>query len=125
MGVAADLEVVIGDALLVEGGEFFEHHRGVDDAAVADDRHDTLIHNARRDLVQSKLMTVGYHGMTGVGAALAATYHIVLAGDEVCDLAFSLIAPLGTHKNRRGHWFSSPSNSLAPPSVTAQHHSSV
>ena len=47
-----------------------------------------------------------YHGMTGIVAALV-THHVVeVTRNEVGDLAFTLVAPLGT--NQYDSWHACP-----------------
>ena len=43
------------------------------------------------------------HGMTGVGPALIADDHIGIARQHVHDLAFSLVAPLGSDDHQCCH----------------------
>ena len=95
VGVAADLEVLARDALGLQHRHLLDEHAGVDDDAVADDRHRVLVHDAGGHQVQGELLVAVDDRVTCVVAALVANDVIVIAGDKIGDLAFAFIAPLG------------------------------
>ena len=99
MRVAADLEVLGGDAVGLEHVDLLKDNLGVDDAAVTDHRHVVGIHDAGGHLVQAVLLAVDDDGVAGVVAARVAHDGIEVAGDQVANLTFALIAPLGTDQN--------------------------
>ena len=99
MRVAANLEVLGGDAVGLEHIDLLKDNLGVDDAAVTDHRHVVGIHDAGGHLVQAVLLAVDDDGVTGVVAARVAHDGIEVAGDQVANLTLALIAPLGTDQN--------------------------
>ena len=99
MRVAANLEVLGGDAVGLEHVDLLKDNLGVDDAAVTDHRHVVGIHDAGGHLVQAVLLAVDDDGVTGVVAARVAHDGIEVAGDQVANLTLALIAPLGTDQN--------------------------
>ena len=99
MRVAADLEILGGDAVGLEHVDLLKDNLGVDDAAVTDHRHVVGIHDAGGHLVQAVLLAVDDDGVAGVVAARVAHDGIEVAGDQVADLTLALIAPLGTDQN--------------------------
>ena len=103
MSVAGDLEILGRNALVLEHIDLFDEHLGVDDHAVANDRRDVLVHDARRDEVQAELLVTAYDGMAGVVAALVAHNTIELGRYEVANLTFAFVSPLGSHQYRGRH----------------------
>ena len=99
MRVAANLEVLGGDAVGLEHIDLLKDNLGIDDAAVTDHRHVIGIHDAGGHLVQAVLLAVDDDGVAGVVAARIAHDGIKVAGDQVADLTLALIAPLGTDQN--------------------------
>ena len=99
MRVAANLEVLGGDAVGLEHVDLLKDNLGVDDAAVTDHRHVVGIHDAGGHLVQAVLLAVDDDGVAGVVAARVAHDGIEVAGDQVANLTLALIAPLGTDQN--------------------------
>mmetsp|Transcript_8732 Transcript_8732/g.19204 ORF Transcript_8732/g.19204 Transcript_8732/m.19204 type:complete len:224 (+) Transcript_8732:837-1508(+) len=84
------------DAGRVEPFDLPQKRRQVDHHSVADDAHRLRIQNARGDQVQFVLFSGGIHdGVAGVGAAGDAAAHVVALGQNVHQLAFALVAPLG------------------------------
>ncbi len=99
VGVARDAQAGAVEALALERVELLEHDLRVDDAAVANDGEDAVIHDARRDLVQRELVAVGDDGVAGVGTSLVANNAVEVTRDEVGDLALTLVAPLSTNEH--------------------------
>ena len=77
-----------GLQLLEEGGE-------VNDYAVTDDACRHLVEDARGDEVELVLPAVGYDGVACVGASGDAGADVIGLGEDVDELALSLVAPLG------------------------------
>ena len=103
MRVAADLEVLAGNALGLEHGHFLDQHAGVDHHAVADDGNGVLVHDAGGHQVKRQLLVAVDNGMACVVAALITDDVIVFASNEIGDLAFTFVAPLGANQNGAGH----------------------
>ena len=103
VGVAADAQVVAADAARAQGVELAEQDVRVDHHAVADDAGLGLVEDARRDEVQLELLAVAHDRVAGVVAALEARDHVGLLGQQVGDLAFALVAPLGADHHGTGH----------------------
>ena len=113
VGVAADAQVVAADAAPAQGLDLAEEDVRVDDDAVADDAGLGLVEDARRDEVELELLAVPDDGVAGVVAALEARDHVGLLGQQVGDLAFALVAPLGADNDGTGH------GGLPPSRLTA------
>src|SRR3989344_1031369 len=77
----------LGD--LAQQGVRCNHH------AVADQALHAFAQYARRDQVQDSFFTVDHQGVTGVVATLVAHYGGSMFGQQINDLAFALITPLG------------------------------
>gem|GEM_PF-3653361 len=101
--VAADLEVLAGDALGLQHGHLLDEHAGVHHHAVADDRHRVVVHDAGGHEVQRELLIAVDDRVAGVVAALVAHDEIVFACDQVGYLAFAFVSPLGADEYRAGH----------------------
>ena len=69
MRVAADLEVLAGDALGLEHGHFLDQHAGIHHHAVADDGNGVLVHDAGGHQVKRQLLVAVDNGMACVVAA--------------------------------------------------------
>ena len=65
--------------------------------AVADDIHGAGVAGTGRDQVQGKLSVIVDDGVASIGAALKANDNIRGLREQVCDLAFPLVTPVGTH----------------------------
>ena len=103
VGVAADAQVVAADAARPQRLELAEQDVRVDDDAVADDAGLGLVEDAGGDEVELELLAVAHDGVAGVVAALEAHDHVGLLGQQVGDLAFAFVAPLGADHDRSGH----------------------
>ncbi|MNC94513.1 hypothetical protein D3C83_113870 [compost metagenome] len=68
----------------------------IDDHAIADDAELVRVEGAGRDQMQDRFLAVDHQRMAGVVAALKADDDIGVAGKQIDDLAFTLVAPLGT-----------------------------
>ena len=103
MGLARDLQVGRGDTPALEIVDLLAKHGGIDDHPVADDGHDLGVEYAGGDQVEGELAALVLHGVTGVVAALIADHHVGLLAQQVGDLAFAFIAPLGAHHHENRH----------------------
>ena len=101
--ITADFEVLAGDSLGLEHGHLFDKHAGVHHHAVTDDRHRVLVHDTGRHQVQRQLLVAVVDRVAGVVAALVTHHKIVLARDQIGDLAFAFVPPLSADQNRAGH----------------------
>ena len=76
---------------------------GVDDHPVAHHVQDAFVQDAGRDEVEDEGLAVGLDGVAGVVAAVVARHYLHLVGEEVDDLAFAFVAPLGADDHDVGH----------------------
>jgi hypothetical protein len=76
---------------------------GVDHHAVAHHAEHAVVQRARGDQAQHELLAVHVDGVAGVVAAVVAGDHLDLLGEEVHDLAFAFVAPLGARDHDVGH----------------------
>jgi hypothetical protein len=67
--------------------------------------------------MKSKLLAAVDNGMAGIVATLVTNDVIVVAGDEVSDLALSLIAPLGAYQHCAWHDSSFPLQAARQPAI--------
>ena len=75
----------------------------VDDDAVADHAELAGVEDSRRDQVELERLAVADDRVPGVVAALEADHGVGALGEEVDDLALSLIAPLGADYHESWH----------------------
>ena len=61
------------------------------------------VQNSGRHELQRVALRADDHGMAGIVAALIAHHVGVLAGQQIDDLGFALIAPLGSNDDSNGH----------------------
>ena len=87
------------DAAFFQALDFLDQRDGVDDDAVGDDAFLARAQDAGGDEVQDEFFLPDLDGVTGVVAALRADDDVGLLGEDVDDLAFSFIAPLGADQN--------------------------
>ncbi len=129
VGAARHLQLCARDATRFERVDLPEQRRQVDDDAVGDHRDHVVVEDARRDELQGVLLAVDDHGVSGVVAALVPHHVGVLFRQQVDDLGFALIAPLGSDDDGDGHarspsggwnvwrWYSRP---CASPALSVQ-----
>ena len=94
------------DALSLKRVNFAKENLGVNDAPVANHRRRAFVHDAAGHLVQRELLVTCDNGMTCVRATCVAAHDIEVPGNEVSDLPFALVAPLGSHKHCCRHGIS-------------------
>ena len=79
--------------------EFFEQCAGRQHHTVTDQTADILTQDAGRDQMQDGLFTLDNQGVTSIVATLKAHHRVGLVGQQIDNLAFALIAPLGANDN--------------------------
>ena len=92
-------------------GEGIEHHAVADHAAAA------LAQHAAGNQLQDELLAVDGDRVSGIVAAGIARHDLEALGENVNDLAFAFVAPLGADDNRCLAWFQ-----LAAPGAAAPTH---
>ena len=109
-----------------QGGNLLEELTQVQRDTVADDVGHMGIKHTGGQLVQSKAAMLIDNGMPGIAATLEPDDHIGIPGQNICNLAFSLVAPIGAY-NRFYHTSSSKldhiasADSAALPNLAASH----
>ena len=88
--------------------QFGEQDGGVHHDAVADDRRDRGVQDARGHELERERFVIDDDSVSGVVATLVAHRHVHVTRHEVGQLPFTFVAPLGSDDHRCGHW--------APPS---------
>jgi len=83
--------------------DLLEEHGGVHDDAIPDDAGRLGMKDARGQQVDDERLAVDHQGVAGVVAALEADHRVGTWGEDVDDLAFSLVTPLGTHHDDVRH----------------------
>ena len=91
------------DAAGGQAVDLLEQHLGVDDDAVADDRHDARAEDARGQQVQRVLLVADDHRVAGVVAAVELDDVVDAGAEGVGRLALALVTPLGTDQHDCGH----------------------
>src|SRR5205823_5470823 len=79
-----------------------EAHR-IDHHSIPDDTNLAFAQNARRNKVQDVFLLSDVDGVTGVVPALRAHDDIRIVREDIDDLAFAFIAPLGAYQDCIGH----------------------
>lgn len=104
VGGIADEEAAFDLHLHVEERiDFLEEADWIDDHAVADDAFFITAEDAGGDEVEDVFFAFDEDGVTGVVAAGATDDDIGVFGEDVDNLAFTFIAPLGAYQNCVGH----------------------
>ena len=103
VSTARHLQLGAGDASRLERVDLLEQRRQIDDDAVGDHRDHVVVQDPRRNELQGVLLAADHHGVAGVVAALVAHHVGVLLRQQVDDLGFALIAPLGSDDDGDGH----------------------
>ena len=91
------------DALRLEHGELFEQHTRIDDHTVADDRRDVVVQDTRWHELERETLTLDHDRVSCVVAALKANHRGHVLREQVCELAFAFVTPLGTDNDRCAH----------------------
>jgi hypothetical protein len=95
---AADLDLHIEERI-----DFLEEADGIDDDAITDDAFFISAEDAGGDEVEDVFFAFDEDGMAGVVATGATDDDIGVFREDVDDLAFTFIAPLGAYQNCVGH----------------------
>ncbi len=83
--------------------ELLEEGHRVDDHAVAEHAVLARVEHAGRDLVKDELVVPYSNGVPGVGPALIARDPVGVLGQDIDDLALTLVAPLRPDDNEAPH----------------------
>jgi hypothetical protein len=94
--------------------DLLQQHVRIDDDAVSDHRHHAGRQDRGRDQVQLQRDAVVHDRVARVVAALIAHDVIRLRGEDVGDLAFAFVSPLGADENACGHGGGSAGTGAAP-----------
>lgn len=104
VGAVRDEYAALGvEALLVERLELLEEAGDVDNAAAADDVDAAGVDEAGRQDVEVVCDAVDDNGVAGVVTALGAAAQLRLVSEDVGELAFAFVAPLGAEDNGGSH----------------------
>ena len=79
----------------MEVSNFIESLDRVEHNAVTDDANFVRVHNAGWNQVEDELLVTNFHSMAGIGAALETHDDICIERQEIYNLGFSFVAPLG------------------------------
>ena len=71
-------------------------HRGIEDHPVADDARLPRVEDPAGDEREDRLLAADHEGVPRVVPSLETNDHLGVLGEQVDDLALSLVAPLGT-----------------------------
>ena len=85
------------DALLRESIRFDEERFRIDDHAVAQHACLAAMHDARRQQVQHKRLIANLNRVARIVPALIARHNVETLGEQIDDLAFTFVAPLGAN----------------------------
>jgi hypothetical protein len=97
VGAVGDQQTaLVVDPVLVQLRELVEHGRNVQDNAVAQDVYTLVVKDTAGEQVESVLVPVGNDSMAGVRTSVETRADIVILGQDVDELAFALVTPLGT-----------------------------
>jgi len=83
--------------LLRQTIRFDEERFGIDDHAVAEHAGLATMHDSRRKQVQDKRLIADLDRVAGVVSALIASNDVETLGEQIDDLAFTFVAPLGAY----------------------------
>jgi len=103
LGAVRKTDVVDGKSLFGNRLHLFDQPENVDHEAVADDVDHVRPEDAGGNQVEHIMLAADFDGMARVVAALKADDHIHIARQNVDQLAFSFIAPLGSDQNVNRH----------------------
>jgi hypothetical protein len=100
MGIFTDEQVVVElEPAFFQAYHFFDQGRRVYDDPVSDNALFALMQNSGGNQVQDKLILPDHHSVARVMATLVARNNIRSLGQQVNDLSFPFITPLGTDDN--------------------------
>ena len=90
-------------ALLGQLLQFLEEGRDVHDTPTSNDVYAAGVHEAGGEDVEVVRDAVGDDGVAGIVTALSAAAELGVVGEDVGELAFAFVAPLGAEHNGDGH----------------------
>src|SRR5579871_396372 len=95
MGTLCDIKVLpVIDAESRHGLAFPAQGHRVENYAVPDEVHRSLVKDAAGYLVEHDLLVLYVERMPGIGTALETGDHVIPRCEKIHDLSFSFIAPL-------------------------------
>ena len=103
MRVRGDMEAADVDPAPSQTLDLLEQHLRVDHDSVADRAGETRVQDPGGDQVELEFLAVAHDRVAGVVAALEADHEVGLLGEQVDDLALTLVAPLGAHDDYSWH----------------------
>ena len=103
MGAIADPQIGGADAVRLQIAQLLAEHLKVHDRACADDAERVRIEDAGWHEVELERAVLIDDGVPGVVATLEPDDDIRLLREEVGDLAFALVPPLGSDDGGHGH----------------------
>jgi hypothetical protein len=103
VGVGRDPQAADVHSAPPEGVDLLGQHRGIDDHAVADRADLAGVEDAGGDQVELVHVVASNDRVAGVVAALEANDEVGLLREQVGDLAFPLVAPLGADDDHSWH----------------------
>ena len=121
MRVAADLQLRGIDTLALEHVEFGDEHARVDHHSIADDRRDVRVENAAGHQLQLEGLAIDHEGVARVVTALIADDEMLIAGEQVGELALPLVTPLGSDDDGCWHGGLLDGTAWEPGNTTRSH----
>ncbi len=86
-----------------EGVDLVQQHLRLHHDAVADHRSDVGVQDAAREQLEGEALAVDHDPVAGIVAPLVPHDHLHLPGQQVGELSFALVAPLGAKEDGGGH----------------------
>ena len=109
MGAIADEQAVIHlHAVVTQSGDFFEKCDGIEDYTVADYAAASGAQHATRDQLQDKLLAVDDDCVPGIVASRVARHNGKILRQDIDDLAFAFVTPLGADDDRSSSFSQMP-----------------
>ena len=100
-----DPDVVTGKPALLEHADLLQQHERIDDHARADHALRLLMQHSGRQQMEDEFLSVHDDRMACVVAALETDDRIGVLAEDVDDLSFSLVTPLGADYYSTWHFF--------------------
>jgi hypothetical protein len=85
--------------MLVQTIHFLNQHTGVDYHSVADQASLSLVEDSGGNEVKDVLLVIYNKRVTGIVSSLETHHAVSLLGEQVDNLSFSFISPLGAYDN--------------------------
>ena len=101
--IAVDMHAQLSEAIdLLDQTDRIDHH------AVADHADFAFAQDPRRNQVQHIFLLADENGVTSIVSSLGAHDDVRIVGEDINDLAFTFIAPLGAYQDCIGHKLFAP-----------------